>query len=168
MRKPFIKKYLLYDLYLSPQSQQTVGDGDKMILAKGEQDSISDLGVKFLGFDMSSHDEGQGMSVGAILEVTRDSVTQKVTPYMSFTETGKKSVEAKLPDGDGSVILRDIQADAGMVSLQFAGVKGMDVVDLLVLEVSTKPLINLVWLGIIMICVGTLISFVRRRRLQFR
>lgn len=168
MRKPFIKKYLLYDLYLSPQSQQTVGDGDKMILAKGQQDTISDLGIRFLGFDMGSHDEGQGMSCGAVLEVTRDSVTQQVTPYLSFTETGKKSVEAKLPDGDGSVILRDIQADAGMVSLQFAGVKGMDIVDLLVLEVSTKPLINLVWLGIIMICVGTFISFVRRRRLQFR
>ena len=72
-----------------------------------------------------------------------------------------------MPDGNGSVVLSDIQADAGMVSLQFAGVPGMDVVDLLVLEVSTKPLINLVWLGLIMVCGGTFVSFIRRRKLQF-
>lgn len=64
-------------------------------------------------------------------------------------------------------MLSDIQADAGMVSLQFAGVPGMDVVDLLVLEVSTKPLINMVWLGLIMVCVGTFVSFIRRRKMQF-
>jgi cytochrome c biogenesis factor len=43
----------------------------------------------------------------------------------------------------------------------------MDVVDLLVLEVSKKPLINLVWLGVIMVCGGTFVSFVRRRKMQF-
>ncbi len=42
----------------------------------------------------------------------------------------------------------------------------MEVMDLLILEVSKKPLINLVWLGVVMICVGTGISYVRRRRLQ--
>lgn len=72
-----------------------------------------------------------------------------------------------MPHDGGTVLLRDIQADAGMVSLQFSGVPGLGVVDLLVLEVSKKPLINLVWLGVILICVGTFVSFVRRRRLQF-
>lgn len=168
MRKPYIRKFLLYDLYLSPQNQQTVGDGDKMILAKGEQDTVSNLGVKFIDFDMDQHFESGEMAVGAVLEVTHDSVTETVTPYLSFTERGKETMAAQLPGGEGSVLLRDIQADAGMVSLQFSGIKGMDVVDLLVLEVSKKPLINLVWLGIILICIGTLVSFARRRRMQFR
>jgi len=166
MRKPFIKKYLSHDLYLSPQNQQTVGDGDKLILYKGQQLGIGDLGVRFVDFDLGSHDDGGAMKVGAVLAISRDTLTEIVTPYLNFDGSGKRSLKADLPFGEGTVILRDIQADAGMVSLQFSGVSGIDIIDLLVLEISTKPLINFIWLGLIMICVGTIISYFHRRRLQ--
>ena len=165
MRRPFIKKYLWLDLYLSPQEQQYVGDGDKLVLGKGEASRISDYEVKFLEFDMNAHDGDEGMAVGAVLEVSHDSVTTTVTPVMSFSTTGKTFQSAELPQG-GTVVLNDIAADRGMVALQFAGVPGVEVLDLFILEVSTKPLINLVWLGVGLICVGTFLSFMRRRRLQ--
>lgn len=167
MRKPFIRKYFFHDLYLSPQQQQTVGDGDKLILTRGEAKRIGDFDVKFTSFDMGNHSDPNTMQVGANIEVTRGGQTQVITPVMAFSQSGKKFLKADMPDGQGSVMLNDIQADAGMVSLQFAGVPGMDVVDLLVLEVSTKPLINLVWLGLIMVCGGTFVSFIRRRKMQF-
>lgn len=167
MRKPFIRKYFLHDLYLSPQQQQNVGDGDKMILTKGEAKRIGEYDVKFLNFDMGDHSDPNTMQVGAVMEVTKNGQTKTVTPKVAFTQSGKKFIKADMPDGQGSMVLQDIQADAGMVSLQFAGVPGMDVVDLLVLEVSKKPLINLVWAGLIMVVLGTFISFIRRRRLQF-
>jgi cytochrome c-type biogenesis protein CcmF len=168
MRKPYIRRRLFYDLYLSPQNRQTAGDGDRLILAKGEQDTVGNLAVKFVDFDMDSHGQPGNMTVGAVLEVARDSVTEIVTPYLAFTGGGKRLTEADLPGGAGSVVLDDIQADAKMVALRFTGVEGMEVSDLLILEVSKKPLINLVWLGIILICVGSFIAFVRRRRLQLR
>lgn len=167
MRKPFIRKYFFHDLYLSPQQQQTVGDGDKLVLTRGEAKRIGDFDVKFTSFDMGNHSDPNTMQVGANIEVTHNGQMQVVTPVMAFTQSGKQFLKADMPDGKGSVVLSDIQADAGMVSLQFAGVPGMDVVDLLVLEVSTKPLINLVWLGLIMVCGGTFVSFIRRRKLQF-
>ncbi len=52
MRKPYIRKYLFYDLYLSPQEQQTVGEGNQLILGKGESGKMGDYGVKFANFDM--------------------------------------------------------------------------------------------------------------------
>lgn len=167
MRKPFIRKYFFHDLYLSPQQQQTVGDGDKLVLTRGEAKRIGDFDVKFTSFDMGNHSDPNTMQVGANIEVTHAGQTQVITPVMAFTQSGKQFLKADMPNGQGSVMLSDIQADAGMVSLQFAGVPGMDVVDLLVLEVSTKPLINLVWLGLIMVCVGTFVSFIRRRKMQF-
>lgn len=166
MRKPYIRKHLLYDLYLSPQDQQMVGSGNQMVLGKGETGKIGEYGVKFASFDMGSHGEAGDMQVGAVLEVTRGLQTQEVVPRMTFTRDGKQFIKADMPNGDGSIVLQDIQADAGKVSLAFSGVPGMDVMDLLVLEVSKKPLINLVWLGIVMISVGTYVSYVRRRRLQ--
>jgi cytochrome c-type biogenesis protein CcmF len=165
MRRPYIKKYPLYDLYLSPQDQQYVGEGNRMILSKGESGKISDYNIRFIDFDMSSHVDSVGMSVGAILEVTTKDSTEQVTPYLAFAAGGKTLKPATLPEG-GSVAVDNIAADAGMVSLEFAGVDGAELVDVLVLEVSRKPLINLVWVGLLLICIGTFISFVRRRRLQ--
>ncbi len=167
MRKPYIRKFLLYDLYLSPQEHRTMGDGDKVTLSKGEEKKIGEYGVRFKQFDLGDHADASTMQVGAVLEVTGNGKTETVVPRMAFSQTGRQYMEAKMPDGNGSIMLQDIQADAGMVSLKFSGVPGMDIVDLLVLEVSKKPLINLVWLGVVMICAGTFVSFVRRRKLQF-
>jgi cytochrome c-type biogenesis protein CcmF len=166
MRKPYIRKHLLYDLYLSPQDQQITGEGNQLVLSKGETGKIGDYGVKFVSFDMGNHGNAGDMQVGAVLEVTRGSETKEVVPRMEFTRDGKQFLKADMPNGDGSITLKDIQADAGKVSLAFSGVPGMDIMDLLVLEVSKKPLINLVWLGVVMVCGGTFISYVRRRRLR--
>jgi cytochrome c-type biogenesis protein CcmF len=166
MRKPYVRKHLLYDLYLSPQDQQIMGEGNQLVLGKGETGKIGDYGVKFANFDMGNHGDSGDMQVGAVLEVTRGSETKEVVPRMAFTRGGKQFIKADMPNSDGSITLQDIQADAGKVTLAFSGVPGMDVMDLLVLEVSKKPLINLVWLGVVMVCGGTFISYVRRRRLQ--
>ncbi len=167
MRKPYIRKYLLYDLYLSPQNQQTIGDGNKVTLARGEEKKVGDYEIKFADFDMGDHSEQEDMKVGAVLEVSDGKETHEVTPYLAFTPSGKKYLEAKMPNGDGTITLKDVRAETGSVMLQLSGVPGTDVLDLLVLEVSKKPLINLVWLGVLMVCGGTFISFIRRRRLQF-
>ena len=166
MRKPYIRKHLLYDLYLSPQDQQIMGEGNQLVLGKGETGKIGDYGVKFASFDMGNHGEKGDIQVGAVLEVTRGSETKEVVPRMAFTRGGKQFIKADMPNGDGSITLTDIQADVGKVSLAFSGVPGTDVMDLLVLEVSKKPLINMVWLGVVMVCGGTFISYVRRWRLQ--
>lgn len=166
MRKPYIRKYFLYDLYLSPQQQQMEGSGDRMFLTKGQSNKVGEYDVTFAAFDMGNHSSGGDMEVGAVLKIAHGADTIQVIPILAFTREGKKSIKADLPSGVGSVLLQDIQADNGTVTLQFAGLPGMDVKDLLVLEVSKKPLINLVWLGVLMICAGTFISYLRRRRLQ--
>ena len=168
MRKPYIRKYLLYDMYLSPQEHQTMGDGDKMTLVKGQSGKIGDYGVKFANFDMTNHGEGGDMQVGAVLEVTHGSQTSEVIPRMAFTQEGKQYIKADMPNGEGSITcFRMFKRMPVGDRCSSSGVPGMDVMDLLVLEVSKKPLINLVWIGVIMVCVEILISLVRRRRLQF-
>jgi cytochrome c-type biogenesis protein CcmF len=166
MRKPYIHKYLFYDLYLSPQEQQMVGEGNQLVLSKGGSGNVGDYQVTFTGFDMGNHGAAGDMQVGAVLEIKHGSDTGQVVPRMTFAADGKHSIKTDLPGGEGSVMLEGIQADQGKVSLTFAGVPGSEVMDLLILEVSKKPLINFVWLGIVMVCVGTYVSYVRRRRLR--
>jgi cytochrome c biogenesis factor len=71
-----------------------------------------------------------------------------------------------LPGGDSSrtVSIAQVLADEGAVVLALSGVGSAGPVSELVLEVSRKPLMNLVWGGSVIIILGTAVSFWRRRR----
>ena len=61
------------------------------------------------------------------------------------------------------VTVEQVYADQGAVALTFGGLNKEPEVDLLVLDVTYIPLINLVWLGTTLMLLGILIAFMRRR-----
>jgi len=61
-----------------------------------------------------------------------------------------------------SISILQILADQGMVVVSIPGLTGVGSEETLVLEVSKKPLIALVWLGAVLILIGSLFSMVRR------
>ena len=62
-----------------------------------------------------------------------------------------------------NVMVEQIFADQGAVGLTLGGLSDEPEVDLLVLDVTYIPLINLVWLGTFLLVVGVLLAFMRRR-----
>lgn len=166
MRTPSIKINLLNDLYLAPLENQTGEEvGEKsVVLKKGESKAIGGYNIKFVGFDMSAHAGEGGMRVGATLEVSREQEKVTLTPVIGMEGTeGEDSLRTVLlPGGEDYLVLEKIDADDRAVVLSLISAKPETGKNLLVLEVSQKPLINVLWLGTVLIMIGLAFSAYRR------
>ncbi len=160
VRTPFIKKYLFSDFYISPEQISTNQgeEGESLVLGKGEEKEIGGYLIKFLDFDLSFHNAAEGRGVGATLEVSGEQMQARVTPALLHDAQGRRiSKPAELPDKAGLIHLDQIRADAGQIQITLGSGE-----EILFLEVSRKPLINFVWLGVILISVGMLLATKRR------
>lgn len=156
MRSPHIEYGFLSDLYLAPSDIQE--NWESFSLTKGDSTKIKGYLIKFLSFDITSHGEGGEIAVGAVLEVEKEGKKETVVPLIILGAEEKEQVEAKLSGGE-LLYLDEVDADRKMVSLALVDEEQKEV---LVLEVSKKPLISLVWLGTILIMAGLFVTLLRR------
>jgi cytochrome c-type biogenesis protein CcmF len=166
MRTPYIRIYPLYDLYLSPLEHDQGEDQDRNLFQIGKGQTLEKEGytITFVGFDMSSHAEAGQISVGAVLDVGHDTETTTLTPTMVMggIEEGQIKSMVPLPGGAGHLTLEKIDADRKMVTLRLVLPGQETSEDLLVLSVGKKPLINLLWLGTILVMLGLFMATLRR------
>jgi len=106
------------------------------------------------------------MRVGATLEITHESEKQFLTPaiVMGGTQTEDSLRVILLPGGEGHLVLERINADDKSVTLNLIQTNPRPGKNLLVLEVSRKPLINVLWLGTVLIMAGLLIVTYKRAK----
>ncbi|MCX6828395.1 MAG: cytochrome c biogenesis protein CcsA [candidate division Zixibacteria bacterium] len=162
MKKPYIRKGLFYDLYLSPQDIQEMPQAGALQLRKGESAPAGDFIIRFVDYDMSAHATSGGMSVGATLEVdykgTRETVTPRLVSNPLAAEQGGPNMipePVKLFSGQNyDIILERVNASEGSVTLSIPGLAESSPPDQLILDVSIKPGINLLWLGTFVIFLG--------------
>lgn len=141
------------------------------MLGKGETRRVKDLAVTFKEYSIGQHGaENQGgMLVAAQIEVSTGGDTYTLSPAVehSVGEDGK-TLRTQRPDSlviagkTYFVHLKHIMADQGVVAISIPGLIDQSP-EQLVLDISKKPLINFVWIGSILIMVGSLITFLRRR-----
>jgi cytochrome c-type biogenesis protein CcmF len=166
MRTPHIRINLLYDLYLSPleHSQGEEAQGGLFNLGKGETVERDGYTIRFVDFEVGSHAETGQISAGAILEVEHDGKKATLIPtqVMGGIEEGQIKAMVQLPGGEDHLVLEKIDADRKMVALRLILKEEQTSEDLLVLSVEKKPLINLFWLGTILVMLGLIIAAVRR------
>ncbi|HEX6900472.1 MAG TPA: cytochrome c-type biogenesis CcmF C-terminal domain-containing protein [Thermoanaerobaculia bacterium] len=167
MANPDIKSSPFQDLYVSPIDFDP--GQPKLQLAQGESGTLGDLEIKFVGFDlqvegnaMAAMSEGQPVTVGARLAVTRDGQTADVmTLYRINPANGTvETPPAQLPTG-GQIVLSGINPEQRTVTLDLVG---MALPAKLSVDVTRKPLIQLVWGGLYIIFIGGLLSTVQRFR----
>lgn len=169
MRQPFISRSFLSDLYLAPVQINTA-EPDQLTLQKSQRKKVGDYAFTFLGYDVGSHgDTAESFRVAARLAVVYDGDSTVVTPAMVQPQgqAGRGSLidrPAVLPGGDSNrtVSIAQVLADEGAVVLSLSGVGTGGPATELVLEVSRKPLMNLVWGGAVIIILGTALSLWRR------
>ncbi|MDH4222682.1 MAG: cytochrome c biogenesis protein CcsA [candidate division Zixibacteria bacterium] len=165
MRKPHIKRKLAEDLYFAPleYNQKEFIFSEPFSLSKGEEKEIEGYKIKFLSFVMRPHEQGGEFRVAAVLEVGHQDQKATATPAIIFKEQNQiTQIEAQLPD-DNLIFLEKVMADQKMVVLSIAQRKN-ESGEILVLEVSIKPLINILWLGMIVIMAGLFLTTWRRSR----
>ena len=148
------------EIYLSPlevRSEQAGGEDGVLWLAKDQETVVGGTGLTFVGFRMESH---QRLLVYADLVVRRGDLEFHASPALSAGPEGSKSLPARVP-GLGEFGIARLDADHGRVALalppELAPRTTVAVVDF-----STKPLVNLVWVGALITLIGSGLAGFRR------
>jgi cytochrome c-type biogenesis protein CcmF len=178
MVHPHLRKFLLRDLYISPiefDPGEPPGADQQVELARGETSKNGELEIRFLGFDLEA--EGNAMAqmandepvtVGAMLEIVRAAgAPQRVEPLYRFRSDGRVETPPAALPGGGSVYLTGINASQGAIQLALVGVSGPANAGRppqLSVDVTTKPLINMVWYGLYVVLAGGILAAAHRLR----
>jgi cytochrome c-type biogenesis protein CcmF len=171
MRRPYIDRTLIADFYMAPEQIEQANEEEGLVLSKGETRQVGDIAITFKGYSMGQHGaetEG-GMMVAAQLEITNSGTTTLVEPAVEHSQNAAgETVRTPRPDsitvnGKSYVVqVERILADQGAVAIAIPGLVERSP-EQLVLDISKKPLINFVWIGAVLIMLGSLVTFMRRR-----
>jgi cytochrome c-type biogenesis protein CcmF len=162
MKKPHIERFLTHDLYISPL--EIVGEDANqgaVWLAKGESKKVGQVTYTFIDFDRQMGTDK--VTVAARLRAEIGGRTVPVRPVLEMNM--KSGIPNRIPDylpGGASVQIASVDPTTGRVALEVPGASRGSAGNILAVEVSTKPLINLVWIGAIVMLASALMSVLRR------
>jgi cytochrome c-type biogenesis protein CcmF len=147
------------------------GIGRTAVMHKNETLAYENLRITFADFDLSDFDPEAGkINFGVVFRVDHEGRTVEVTPTFRQRMGGGEPLRtpATIP-GTGGITLSigRIDAEGGAVELQVfdPGLPAQGPTPAsLVLDVSTKPLIGLVWLGTILVMIGIGLAMGMRRK----
>ncbi len=171
---PDIRSGLTTDLYLAPVEYQPAGaavPGIELTLTRNQPEAFRDWTLTFTGFEMvPPATEDAAMTVLTPITVARPNREPvMVRPGLEMGTNGNvRPLAVAVPDsGAIRVEATGISVDEGRVRLEIldpamAPAGGSPAV--FVVDVSTKPLIGAVWLGTVLVVIGTLMALVLRGR----
>lgn len=185
MRNPDYASFLTRDFYIEPvsleESQPQEAGGATFQLKKGEPQTIGDMKVTFVQFDMN-HDgmdkmiSAGGFGIGAVLEVKRGKSVERIVAVTIYKEGQQPDVKtAKTKDGQISFQMMNMNIDAekktSSIELNVTGLPGqatqlLPKTEILVIEASMKPFISLIWVAAVLITAGLIISLTHKQQKQ--
>jgi cytochrome c biogenesis factor len=128
--------------------------------SKGESKKIGEVTYTFVDFDRQM---GDVVRIAARLRAEIGGRTVPVRPVLEMNL--KEGIPNRIPDylpGGASVQIASVDPSTGRVALELPGMGRTQNQKVLAVEVSTKPLINLVWLGAILMLGSAFLSVLRR------
>jgi len=175
MRKPHVQKTLFYDIYIAPEEHYAPGEDPRdkldntLELLKGQAKTNDNVEYTFDGFDIGGHGDSAAGNMRVTARITAKPYggqPEALAPYMELTADNQKKIGRATLSNGTALELAGIQADAGAVLLSFSNPNQPVVQEasVLVLEVSRKPLVSLVWVGAILIVLGALLALFLRSR----
>ena len=167
MVNPDIKSSPFQDLYVSPIEYDP--GQPRLQLAKGQSGKIGDVEVRFVQFNLNvdgnalvAMQQGRQVTIGAELAITKEGRTVTATPVYRLNP-GSGAVESPpfaLPGG-GAVFVSGINASSGAVQLETTGIGNAAKISI---DVTRKPLIQLVWGGLYIMLIGGVLTMIQRFR----
>ncbi len=168
MVNPDIRKTMVEDFYVSPIEFDP--GQPQLQLAKGESGRAGKSQIKFVGFDLNADGnamaqmaKGGMVTIGTIVEVKQaDGTTTTVKPIYRLNPASGQVETPPMPlPGGGAIVVSGINASGGQVQFEVTGVSNPA---RLSIDVTRKPLINLVWYGLYIILLGGALATVQRLR----
>jgi cytochrome c-type biogenesis protein CcmF len=167
MVNPDIKSSPFQDLYVSPIELDRGQPGIE--LAQGQSGQIGDMQVRFIRFNLdlegnavAALNAGHSTTVGAELAVTRGGETFNVTPIYRLNPTSGtvETPPMSLPGG-GTITMAGINTGSHAVQLLTTGIANPMKLSI---DVTKKPLIQLVWGGLYIVLLGGILTMIQRFR----
>ncbi len=175
---PFILRGFLSDLYISPEGFDEgitqKSNNQNFVIKKNETVSYGNYEIMFVNYDLSGmQSQGDhGFSVGADLQVSykgEKAVSFKPFFFPNVKDNPKSRV--KLPgQEDAYLIFVGMNVNDKNISLMYSGpdLTDSDVEEeipqpIMYAEVSTKPGMTMLWLGVTLLLLGGVFSIYRRK-----
>jgi cytochrome c biogenesis factor len=167
MRNPHVQRYWTHDVYISPIELKTGADAaPQLALAKGQSGSLGNRALRFEDFErQGTMGDPNGFTLVARVAVGEGADAQVVKPSVKITPYGLEKHGADLPGG-GMLTLVSANPNTGTAEFVVTGPGAAAGTDVLAVEISTKPLIGLVWVGMGILLFGAGLGI--RRRLALR
>jgi cytochrome c-type biogenesis protein CcmF len=160
MKAPHVENFLTHDVYISPL--EMVGrDGSEngVWMSPGESRTVGEVTWTLQG--LIPQPTGEGMTLTAELVGEIGGRTVPARPVLEVRRGQQSSTPDYLPGG-GQVSIVGADPQTGRVRMMLPGMGESSAAEVLAVEVSTKPFINLVWLGSVLMLAATFMVVVRR------
>ncbi len=167
MRNPHVERYFTHDVYISPIELKEAGEGGhEVLLAKGQSGRAGDVLLTFQDFEREGvMGDPNGFKLRARVALGDDGKAGIARPGIAITPYGLQKEPASLPGG-GTLTLANVDPNTGTAQLVLSDPGAGKAPEVLAVEVSTKPLIGLVWVGMGIVLFGAALGI--RRRLALR
>jgi cytochrome c-type biogenesis protein CcmF len=163
MHKPAIVRSWGGDLYVAPGGIQAGGGHEDLTLVKGQESPLGDAALTFLEFKTEGMgDRGMVVWAHVLLRYGNDSETLAL-PY-KFANGQRESLPVRptLDAGIATLALEGMSVEQGTILVHADTADGRSA-PVLSVDVSTKPMIGLLWAGTLLLGVGCSVAWTRRR-----
>lgn len=164
MARPYIERSLLGDLYIAPVSYRPEEpSAQRITLVKNRAMEWGDLELTFRQFQSHATD-GTAMRVGALVDVARGEETDQVTLVLTAGPEGPVSDWVDLPFAEGVAAKLDgMQVEAGAIHVTLRRPTESTQLATLAVDVSNKPLVNALWIGMVLVGAGAGLAAYHRK-----
>ncbi len=164
---PDVLHAITRDFYISPVNLM-IDTPNEIILQKNKPDSIGGYTIKLTGFNFNIPDSTnkKRIQIKPILEIEMNEITNTIEPTFEIAP-GKnpKIIPAALPsDSSITFAITDINIQDKNILVKTQGIKGLSTkpTEVLLIEASIKPYINVLWIGTYLLTFGFMLSIYRR------
>ena len=170
---PDLHVLLSHDLYVAPiewRPGRAAAPANTVELGKSEATRVAGGELRFDQFVREGTHGGEAtFSIGVRLTLVRQDGEQTLVPQLTMGPNGMTSSRVELPGlAGGWVEVAGINADQGRVRLVLGGVGDVaadpGVPPVFIAEITIKPAISLVWIGLVVLLVGGTAALLRRAR----
>lgn len=152
-REPAIDRKLLADFYVAPVMKHEDHTATEIRLATGEESRQNDVIIKFISWKMITGSTGQEMKVQTVFEVIKEGRTEAIQPELVY-KNGVVTGAPVVAFGQYKVVINGVNPRDGNISIGLLDNAPISKSDSVEVEISNKPLINLVWIGTVLITFG--------------
>lgn len=150
-KEPYIIAGVSHDTYLAPEDYESGSETlTSLVIRKGEEKEIGGIRIRFIGFRTEHMTSGEPTTYADIL-----ANGMRLSPGKKFTRGNEIYLDTAIPGTDRTVSLKNIDATSKTILLHITPGKTLMVPpDTVLITVTEKRLIWLVWLGTVIIAAG--------------